>query len=255
MIAFNSEKIQKMIEKKIHHPYLEQYLNKPLIELDKIALLLIIYDDVAITNEHKENHIISIMLVQIALDTHELVTNESESLSDDLVRQLSVLAGDYYSGLYYRTLAEIDEHRLVHTLAKAIKIINEHKMILYKYEINNWNELIDTLKAIESTLLTTVGELYQLSQVDLQYISEVLLVNRLLKEKKAINCQRFSYIQQYVERDLINICESSLMYWLDQTIEQHQKQMQLLQNKSSFTFNKINNMLDNKKMLSAVEEG
>lgn len=255
MIAFNSEKIKKKLEKKIEHPYLEQYIKKPFIDIYKIKTLLTIFDEVKIQKQHQNDYIISVMLVQMALDTHELVTNESKSLADDIERQLSVLAGDYYSGLYYKTLAEIDENQLVRVLANAIKVINEHKMILYKDEIKDWAQLMNVLEKIESTLMTNVAELYQLSAVNNEYIKNFLLVNRLYNEKEAIQCYSFSYIQHYVEQNIIDQCGSSVMFCIEQEIERRQEQMKLLQTESSFSFGKLNNSLFNKKMLSAVEEG
>jgi len=255
VIAFNNKKLKKMIENKIHHPYLEQYITKPFIDLDKIATLLMIYDEVAVSQHKKYEQIVSVMLVQIALDTHELVTNESESLTDDLERQLSVLAGDFYSGLYYKTLADIEEIALVRTLANAIKQINEQKMILYQYEINDWHQLMDVIKAIESILFTCVGRLYQISDVHLQYISECLLVNRLLKEIESIERNNFSYIQQYSKRNLINLYEPSIVYSIEREIECRQEKLNALKNEHAFSFGQLNNIIFDKKMLSAVEEG
>src|SRR5690625_1808582 len=186
-----------MIENKIHHPYVQQHINQPFIDLDKIATLLMIYDEVAFNKQNKYDEIMSIMLVQTALDTHELVTNKSTRCNDELERQLTVLAGDFYSGLYYRTLAEIDEVPLVRTLANAIKQVNERKMLLYKYEVKNWDELMETIQVIESILFTNVGQLHGLSEKNIQYINEYLLINRLFKEIKAIEMNEYSYINQY----------------------------------------------------------
>src|SRR5699024_3634853 len=80
----------------------------------------------------KEKYMITTMLVQIALDTHDLVTDKKndtvEPLSVESTRQLTVLAGDYYSGLYYLLLAEIEDYQLIHALAIAIKEITELKL-------------------------------------------------------------------------------------------------------------------------------
>lgn len=255
MIAFNSEKIKNIIEKKIHHPYLERYIRKPWIDLDKVDMLSMIYNDVPMIERDKQAHIISIMLVQIALDTHDLVTNESRTMTDEIERQLFVLAGDYYSGLYYKTLAEIEDNELVQVLAKAIKLINEQKLPLYQFELSKWDELIQTLKAIESTLITNVAAMHKLSDVDLEYISEFLLINRLLREKEAIQYGNFSYLDEYIRKGLVDRPLTSLTCFIEEIIEKSQKRMKQLQNKTTYSYKNLDDKMDDKAMLSAVEEG
>lgn len=255
MILLDSQKIKTMLEKKIEHPYLQEHIEQPFIDQDKIAILLAMFDKVTLTTQEKQNYIMSILLVQIALDTHDLVTNKTEYASDELERQLTVLAGDFYSGLYYKTLADIEERDLVRVLASSIKLINEQKMVLYKYEINDWQRLMQSLQIIESTILLNVGELYQLSAIHKQYISECLLVNRLVKESEAIHNGDFSYVQRYAERNLVTLHEPSIAYTLESEIEQGREKMNTLANDRTFSFQALNNIMFDKQVLSAVEEG
>ncbi|MEH7525469.1 heptaprenyl diphosphate synthase component 1, partial [Bacillus sp. JJ1503] len=88
--------VKEQIEKKIRHPYLLKYIESPNIDEDKLLLLVTVLDHVNLPEERLRNFAITTMLIQIALDTHELVTNEeldSDQLKD---RQLTVLAGVYY---------------------------------------------------------------------------------------------------------------------------------------------------------------
>jgi len=255
VILLDSEKIKTMLEKKIQHPYLQQHIEQPFIDQDKIAILLAIFDEVRLTTQEKHDYIMSILLVQIALDTHDLVSNKTVSSSDELERQLRVLAGDFYSGLYYKTLADIGERHLVRVLANAIKLINEEKMVLYEYEINDWQQLMQSLQTIESALMLNVGELYQLSSIHKQYINEYLLVNRLVKELSAIHNNEFSYVKQYVDRNLVTLYEASIAFTLESEIEQGRQRMSNLANDSRFSFQALNNIMFDKQVLSAVEEG
>lgn len=255
VIAFNSNKIKKMLENKIHHPYIEKYIELPFIDLDKIGTLLYIFDEVDIVTQRKYEYIISVMLVQIALDTHDLVSIESYSPTDDLKRQLHVLAGDYYSGMYYKSLADLGEIPLINALANAIKNINEEKMVLYKNEVTNWQELIEVIQNIESLLYTSVAELYQLSEENVELIRSVLLINRLAKEITLIEDGTFSFIEQHVEQNIVEPPYSSLTYSLEIEIERNKDKIHSMMKRNEYSYHQLINYIFGKKMLSAVEEG
>ncbi|PLS16352.1 heptaprenyl diphosphate synthase [Bacillus sp. M6-12] len=185
----NSDKtlaeLKDMIEAKAHHPYLLRFLEKPLIDENKLLLLISIFEELDISVEERDKYILSTMLIQIALDTHEKVTNKAAGQDSEGVlknRQLTVLAGDYYSGLYYKLLADIENISLIRVLAEAIKDINEQKINLYQKSINEMTVLNDTLASIESSLIRKVADSFQKHDW-IEFSSSFLLHNRLIEEK------------------------------------------------------------------------
>src|SRR5690625_1744913 len=133
------------------------------------------------------------MLVQTALDTHDSVpiSNDKENKETKISKQLKVLAGDYYSGLYYLLLSEIEDISLTHQLASAIKEINEYKMKLYYKEIKSFDDYISTKNKIESLLISQVADF--LNEKTMKLISEDwMLIHQLLKEKKTVHNKDFS---------------------------------------------------------------
>lgn len=255
VITFNSNKIKKMLENKIHHYYIEKYIEQPYIDLDKIGTLLYIFDDVDMVRDRKYEYIISVMLVQIALDTHDLVTNKSYTPTDDIKRQLHVLAGDYYSGLYYKSLSDLGEIPLINALANAIKNINEAKMVLYNHEVKTWDALIEVIQNIDSLLYTSVAEHYHLSAGKLELIRSALLINRLMKEISFIEAGENSYIQQHVEQKYVEPPHSSLIYSLEMEIDRNKDKIHSIMKESGYSYHQYINFIFGKKMLSAVEEG
>ena len=65
------------------------------------------------------------------LDTHDDVSNTLEDENSMKTRQFTILAGDYYSGLYYKVLAEVCNTEMIKKLSEGVKTINEHKVTIY----------------------------------------------------------------------------------------------------------------------------
>src|SRR5699024_12275108 len=118
-------------------------------------------DGAILSTEQKERYIITTMLVQLALDTHDKVSVDDileTRTKSQIPNQLTVLAGDYYSGLYYFLLSEIDDFELIHVLATALKEINEQQMNLYYTERLSSEEFIYIIKSIETLISTHVTD-------------------------------------------------------------------------------------------------
>lgn len=247
--------IKTLIENEIEHSYLEKYIDKPLIDLDKIATLQFIFNDVKISEQNKHNFMMTVMLVQIALDTHEQVTDEIVFDTAETEKQLSVLAGDYYSGLYYYILAKTGEIPLIRTLASAIKRINEQKMSLYHGHIESWEELLQACKDIDSLLFTTVAQFYGLSPKKIALINKVLFAKWLEKEIERIQHEEFSHLQHNITRDIVSIGGQSIFSVLEKEMAKNSTEINQLSEQVPYQFAQIKNIIFDKNTLSAVEEG
>lgn len=171
--------IKGQVERRVFDPYLLKYIQTPLIDEDKILILISIMDRLELSYSEMENYTLSTMLIQIALDTHEHVTNSTD---DEKKRQLTVLSGDYFSGLYYKLLADSEDILMIKALSEGIKEINEHKILVYQHGCDGTEKLMTSIKVIESSLLLKLSEYFK---VDLwnDFIANLLFVKRLLNEK------------------------------------------------------------------------
>lgn len=172
--------IKEQVEQRVFHPYLLKYIEAPVIDEDKLLILVSIMDRLELSYNEMKNYAMTTMLIQIALDTHEHVSNTAV---EEINRQLTVLAGDYYSGLYYKLLAESEDINMIKELSKGIKEVNENKISVYQKELNGIDKLMISIKKIESSLLVKFSDCFK---VDLwnEFIATFFFFKRLLHEKK-----------------------------------------------------------------------
>ncbi|MGN1402393.1 MAG: heptaprenyl diphosphate synthase component 1 [Bacillus sp. (in: firmicutes)] len=180
-----SQEINKNILSYTAHPYLGYYINRPVADDSKVVLLeLILKQNADVTDQQTVKYITATMLLQIALDTHDGVTKHTSKDEEEAElrnRQLTVLSGDYYSGLYYHILAELGEITLIKKLAEGIKRINEEKIILGQGKFHFESEILETLAKIEASLLFKVAEFSGEDRYN-QLVETTLVLRRLRKE-------------------------------------------------------------------------
>lgn len=235
-LSLDPNEIKALLENKMRQPYVEKFIQKPFIDHEKITILNEIYDHVELPIQEKKQLIITIMLVQIALDTHELIPSDGSSVMTETEKQLSVLAGDYYSGLYYLLLAEMQNIEMIQLLANAIKQINEQKMTLYYEDINTFNELIHAMTQVESLLFTNVAYSFNMENTFIELIEEVLLVNRLYKEIESIQQQRHSYSLYFFKNNGITDDKYNVILRIEEKIAQHIEEVERLTSQLPYSF-------------------
>lgn len=131
----------------LHHRTLLQYTGKPVIEDDQLLYLLL----PKLNGEQWSQQInwaaIAVAMIYATLHGHDLI-DEQDATSKS--QQLTVLAGDYYSGMYYTTLAAIPDIQLIRSLSEAVVEISESKTAIYEPIKRNLNEWLEALEVIEA---------------------------------------------------------------------------------------------------------
>ncbi len=182
------------ILEKIKHPYLNKHLTTPIIDDVKVSLLIQLMDENEFSHDKIVHYCNALMIHQIALDTHEKVSNYESTSIDREKKQLTVLEGDFYSGLYYEALSRTGEISLIKELSYAVKEMNEQKINLVHHQFNTFEELLKCITIIESTILVHFAKYIGSSQ-SISVIENECLLTRLKKE--------FYLLNENIESDFI----------------------------------------------------
>ncbi len=186
--------MENKIYDKMYHSYLSKEVEIPKIDRDKLYLLLSILKSRDLHPEQLETYASTVMFIQTALDTHDLVKNDDEYMPLKK-RQLTVLAGDFYSGLYYHSLSGISNIKLIQYLAEGIKAVNEYKLRVYNREVMTFEDFMKSMQQVETAIYQKLANYFRCG------LSETLSTHwlhivQILKEKER-------YIRYIIDNRLI----------------------------------------------------
>ena len=104
---------------------------------------------------------VAVGAVHIAFHAHDTI-HHNDATSP--LQQLTVLSGDYFSGIHYKILAALPDIYFIRTLSTTIGQINELKTNCYKRSPRDVNELLETVESIESSCITIFLHSYGFSE-------------------------------------------------------------------------------------------
>lgn len=201
ILHYQIEQLKQYIEHKMNYKYVDKFVKRPQIDQFQLELLYYVANEKKFTKQEMRAYLTATMLVQTALNAHELVNNEETHFYTERQKkekQLLVLAGDYYSGLYYLLLTEMKDIDMVGSLAKAIKKVNEQKMQLYYKEYDSIDELIQMLLSIHSTIIAHVST-HLFSNSIASVMEKLVQLQFLCAEKQRMNDNQLSIISSYLQ--------------------------------------------------------
>lgn len=176
------EEIKNQFYHLTKHQYLQTYLPRPVVDEDKIRFLYAMLNE-NLSEKDAQLFTLSALLVQAGLDIHEEVSLQDVQ-SDSLrkKRQLTVLAGDYYVGLYYHMLAKHKHVPLIQVISNTIQEINEVKMNTYENHDRKYEDLEETVSIIETGLMQNIADYFEQGAWK-ELIKDFFYLKRLVSEK------------------------------------------------------------------------
>lgn len=168
-IQIKNHNLQLQFTKFAQDPYIQKCVGEMQIPICFVEMLeeLLAADT---TSSQTRNYIWSAaaILLQMGLELHTLISTESKPNPVEMKRrQRYVLAGDYYSSLFYYLLADHQEIEGVQYFSQVIGSINQDKLSWHQKRLEQHtydHEMIQNLKSITSGLLMAVADFFHVQE-------------------------------------------------------------------------------------------
>jgi heptaprenyl diphosphate synthase len=217
----NTFRVAEMTKPYTEYDMIQKHTSLPELAEYRARLLLIFLNRA--NQDSAQNEIITVAtsLVQLGLDTHDLVpvSNLQKEEKDARSRQLKVLAGDYFSSRFYHILAQAGQIEMIKQLSDAICEVNRSKMNLYlrmKQQKMTAAEYLEQAVLIRMQLFLSFEHLFTGEQ--LQIWAKILKMFTL-SEVIAIEIERSEHLHDF---------NTSWSYWhiLQSATKEEKKQLQ-----------------------------
>ncbi|SER13412.1 heptaprenyl diphosphate synthase [Gracilibacillus ureilyticus] len=210
---------KKLIHKNIKNDYLSANLEKPVVEEYKLFAL----DTITSQHLQKDNYIVSTMVVQMALNTHDQIFKTFPKSDNQIMKkqQLTVLAGDFYSGIYYHLLAKAKDISFVRILAKGINELTQQKAYVYYRDFEHSETFLAEYEKIETALLNKVAAYFKMEQ-GIDYLDKWIMYKKLKLEWSKFQNSETTFFHQLLLQNVIRdnsmiSLEDVLLTMLNQT--------------------------------------
>lgn len=170
------------LKSEVYHPLLKRDLGE--VEVKETATFFLL---LPLLNGEKwsdwiNTAAIAVGAVHAAFDAHDDIDIYDASATE---QQLTVLSGDYFSGVHYRLLASLPDFYFITALSKVIGNINEMKTNFHYQSPVTATELIEAVQTIEVGCINEFFHAFGFSKyMPLVSAAYPLLILEMLKQNK-----------------------------------------------------------------------
>ncbi|WP_435925244.1 heptaprenyl diphosphate synthase component 1 [Paenibacillus sp. DYY-L-2] len=128
------DRITELAQKYVEYDMISTHTELPDYPVPRVRLLYtFLNDSKRFDSRTAETCALAAFLVQLGLDTHDRIDLGDSPKEEPAMRsrQLKVLAGDYFSGVFYELLAQAGQIGMVSSMSAAICEVNRIKVRLY----------------------------------------------------------------------------------------------------------------------------
>lgn len=187
------------IFKDVRHKTLQKYTGDPVLDENQLFYLLVPFFNEEAWQQEQTEAAITVGIVYAALAAHDHI-KELDATSK--AQQLTVLAGDFYSGRYYEILAASGNVPLIRSLSQGIVERCEHQIKVYEQEERSVEQWFAAVENIEAGLIAQFFKLYTFERY-IALVEKSLLLLRLEREWAAHQNGQGSLLNLYIEKSAI----------------------------------------------------
>ncbi|MFJ8086863.1 heptaprenyl diphosphate synthase component 1 [Lysinibacillus sp. NPDC095746] len=179
----------------VRHRTLQKYTGLPVLDENQLFYLLVPFFNGEEWQQDEREAAITVGIVYAALAAHDHI-KELDATSKE--QQLTVLAGDFYSGRYYEILAMSGNVALIRNLSQGIVARCEHQIKVYEAEKRSSEQWFASITNIESGLISKFFELYSFRDY-IPIVEKSLLILRLERELATYQRGQVSLMSKVLE--------------------------------------------------------
>ncbi|MFJ7951351.1 heptaprenyl diphosphate synthase component 1 [Lysinibacillus sp. NPDC096418] len=184
----------------VRHRTLQKYTGNPVLDENQLFFLLVPFFNGEEWRQEQTEAAITVGIVYAALAAHDHI-KELDATSKD--QQLTVLAGDFYSGRYYEILAASGNVGLIRSLSQGIAARCEHQIKVYEHEVRTVEQWFAAVENIEAGLIGQFFDLYGFGHY-IALAKKCLLLIRLEREWTVHRNGQESLLNIYIKKSAIH---------------------------------------------------
>lgn len=187
---------------------LDQYTEGPSVKESRLFFLLLPFFDGKDWSPEIEASAKTVSIVYAALHAHDQVREDAPIIKE---QQLTVLAGDLYSGIYYQMLVNTKNITMVQQLASAIIQVSEKKTSFFEGIIRPLEEVEDAISIIETELLMSFYRFYGFTEYE-PLAKQALLYIRYADELHRLQSKDYTHALRELNASFVH--EIYTEHWL-----------------------------------------
>lgn len=168
---------RQMIHQHMNHSFMTEVVGHTKIDEFFLAMVYFLSHLSKVEEKDRDVIICSLLLIHHGLMVHEVI-DEPIALNPTQGRQLSVLAGDFFSSKYVRLLSRSGLRDLMGHLARSIVVINEWKaessFVVQNFE-SHVDDYMELQQKIYSELLYTLARYLKIEDASIQSLINTLV--------------------------------------------------------------------------------